>query len=47
MTVHSHCLPGVHGLEVAVRLGIALGRAHGPTPFSEGNGSSMKVVDWK
>lgn len=40
-------LLGVHGLEVAVRPGIALGRAHRPAAFSEGNGSSVKVVGWK
>ena len=45
--VHNHSLPGVRGLEVAVRLGTALGRAHRPAPFSEGNGSSMKVLDWE
>lgn len=38
-TIHSHPLPEVPGLEVARRLGTALGRSHIPATFRDGNGA--------
>ena len=38
-TIHSHPLPEVAGLEVASRLGAALGRSQRPAAFRDSNGA--------